>query len=79
MDDVVNHRAACHQLRYRSLLKHGIDMAFPCDATGAVDMDRLDSESLNNYLYARAGIGREFAPPVVVSIRVLAPVMVASL
>jgi len=57
--------AHAYELRFRSLFNDGRGYAFPCDATGRVDMDLLGERLLNNYLYARSVIGREFATPAV--------------
>ncbi len=57
--------AARYLLRFRSLFDEGRGYAFPCDALGHVDMDTLGELALNNYLYARTVIGREFATPAV--------------
>jgi len=46
-------------------LAHGMGYAFPCDPSGQVDLNRLGEAARNNYLYARAMVGREFAPPAV--------------
>ena len=54
---------ADYELRFQSLHHAGRAMAFPCDASGHVDMDALGRAALNNYLYARAFIGREFDTP----------------
>lgn len=54
------------QLRFASLFDPGRGLAFPCDDHGAVDMDDLPPRALENYLYARAVVGREFANPTVV-------------
>jgi hypothetical protein len=53
------------QLRFRSLFDPGRGYAFPCDQDGQVDMDLLSESARNNYLYARAMIGREVATPAV--------------
>jgi hypothetical protein len=53
------------QLRFQSLFDAGHGYAFPCDATGHVDMDALGDRVRNSYLYARTVIGREFAAPFV--------------
>ena len=53
------------QLRFQSLFDPGRGYAFPCDAQGHVDMDALSERMRNNYLYARAMIGREVATPAV--------------
>ena len=57
--------SARFELRFQSLFHEGHALAFPCDAAGAVDMDTLSSKARNNYLYARATIGRDFAVPAV--------------
>lgn len=53
------------QLRYLSLFDSGRGFSFPCDAQGHVDLDHLSERSRNNYLYARALVGREFRLPAV--------------
>ena len=59
--------AKCHdyQLRFRSLSNEGRGFVFPCDASGCVDLDALSVRALDNYLYARTVIGREFFMPAV--------------
>jgi hypothetical protein len=52
-------------LRFQSLFNEGRAYAFPCDASGNVDMDSLSERARDNYLYARAVIGREVAVPAV--------------
>ena len=52
-----------HALRFRSLSREGRGLAFPCDPQGQVNLDALSRAALNNYLYARAVMGREFAWP----------------
>jgi hypothetical protein len=56
---------AQYELRFQSLSDTGRALAFPCDATGRVDMDALGSLALNDYLYARTVVGREFRRPCV--------------
>lgn len=56
---------ARYELRFRSLFDEGRAYAFPCDAAGRVDMDRLSARALHDYLYARTVIGREVAMPAV--------------
>lgn len=51
------------QLRFRSLFDPGRGFSFPCDRTGYVDLDALSEPVRNNYLYARAMVGRELAQP----------------
>jgi hypothetical protein len=54
-----------YELRFRSLFQEGRALVFPCDAAGRVEMDTLSDRARNNYLYARAVVGREFAAPAV--------------
>ena len=57
--------AAAYQLSFHPLPGTGRHLAFPCDASGRVDLDGLARRHLNDYLYARAVIGREFVAPMV--------------
>lgn len=58
--------SAPYEARFCSLFDEGRELAFPCDAQGKVNLDGLSDRARNNYFYARALIGREFARPVVV-------------
>ncbi|MGS0755209.1 hypothetical protein ACVBEH_11185 [Roseateles sp. GG27B] len=40
-------------------------MAFPCDARGDVLLDALSAKAMENYLFARAVVGHEYASPVI--------------
>jgi hypothetical protein len=40
-------------------------LAFPCNAAGDVEMDDLSEQQRNDYLFARALRGRDYASPVV--------------
>jgi hypothetical protein len=51
------------ELRFQSLFDAGRAYAFPCDAKGHVDMDRLSDRALANYFYARKVVGREVRTP----------------
>jgi len=53
------------ELRFQSLFDSGRGYAFPCDPAGHVDLDQLSDRARNNYLYARAMVGRELAVPAV--------------
>jgi hypothetical protein len=53
------------RLCFRSLFDNGRGYAFPCDGNGRVDLDGLSENARNNYLYARAMVGRELAAPAV--------------
>ena len=53
------------ELRFQSLFDSGRGYAFPCDPKGQVDLDQLSERTRNNYLYARAMVGRELAVPAV--------------
>lgn len=53
------------ELLFLSLFDDGRGYAFPCDATGQVDLDALSERLRMNYLYVRKLIGRDFSPPAV--------------
>lgn len=55
----------CFQVRFASLYAPGRAMAFPCDDKGRVDLDALTDRARDNYLFARAMVGRDFSPPCV--------------
>lgn len=54
-----------YELRFQSLFDSGRGYAFPCDPKGQVDLDQLSERARNNYLFARAVVGRELAVPAV--------------
>jgi len=54
---------AAYEIRYQSLSNEGLAVSFPCDAQGTVLLDSLTERARNNYLYARAVVGREYAYP----------------
>lgn len=56
---------AAFELRFQSLFDEGRALAFPCDASGHVDLDALSERSRGNYFFARSVIGRDFAQPAV--------------
>ena len=60
----LSHCNAYH-LRFQSLFHEGRAYAFPCDASGHVDMDAMSERARNNYFYARTVVGREFATPAI--------------
>ena len=51
------------EIRFPSLFHEGRGLGFPCDVAGRVDLDALSERGRNNYLFARAMVGREFATP----------------
>ncbi|HLO94993.1 MAG TPA: hypothetical protein VK195_11790 [Burkholderiaceae bacterium] len=55
------------ELRFQSLFHAGKALAFPCDARGEVSLDALSERARENYLFARAVVGHEYAVPVVTS------------
>lgn len=57
---------AVYHLRFQSLFHPGRALTFPCDPAGCVALDDLSDRARQNYLYARAVVGREFATPAVV-------------
>jgi hypothetical protein len=54
-----------YELSYQSLFNTGRSLCFPCDAEGHVLLDMLTDRARENYLYARAVVGREYACPCV--------------
>jgi hypothetical protein len=62
---MIDATASGHQLRFCSLFAQESDFVFPCDAQGRVDLDGLSDRVRNDYLYARAMIGRGVAAPTV--------------
>lgn len=57
-----------YELRYSSKSRQEPDRHFPCDDHGVVDLDRLSERAKADYLFARALVGRDFAPPTVVDL-----------
>ena len=55
------------QLRFRSLFSDGEAFVFPCNASGHVLMDALSERARSSYLFARATVGRLYAPPQVIA------------
>ena len=53
------------EIRFASLFVPGRAFCFPCDAYGHVDIDALPAGLKNNYLFARAMVGKDFAAPCV--------------
>ncbi|MCV2359183.1 hypothetical protein LNV08_09365 [Paucibacter sp. TC2R-5] len=53
------------ELRFQSLFHSGKALAFPCDSQGDVMLDLLSARALENYLFARAVVGHEYANPVI--------------
>ena len=54
-----------YELRFESLFQAGRALAFPCDAHGGVRLDSLSDRALQNYLFARAVVGRDYASPTI--------------
>jgi len=57
----------CHvpsfEVSYVSLFMPGRALAFPCDASGHVDIDALSDKARLNYFFARAMVGRDYSLP----------------
>ena len=53
------------EISFQSLFHAGRALCFPCDEQGQVTMDSLSERARDNYLYARAVVGREYAYPLV--------------
>ena len=54
---------AAFQLRFRSFVGEANEFTGPCDAAGRVVMDEMSERARSNYLFARAMVGRLYAPP----------------
>lgn len=54
-----------YEIRYEPLSGRGPLLCFPCDAEGHVPLDQLSDRARNNYFYARAVVGRDYAAPAV--------------
>lgn len=54
-----------YELRFESLLNSGRGFAFPCDECGVVNLDELSEKARNNYFFAHAEVGHDFAIPFV--------------
>ncbi len=52
-----------YEVRFQSLFEPGRALSFPCDAQGHVDLDELSPKQMENYLFARATVGRDYQPP----------------
>jgi hypothetical protein len=52
-----------YEMRFESLFQPGRALSFPCDAQGHVDLDALSPKEMDNYLFARATVGRDFQAP----------------
>jgi hypothetical protein len=59
---------ASYELRFQSLFNARCGYVFPCDAQGKVAIDELCERRRDNYLYARAMVGRELSTPVVLAV-----------
>ena len=56
---------AAYSLVYLSI-HSGVCFAFPCDKAGTVEMNGLSHRARDDYLLARALVGRDFHSPTVV-------------
>ncbi len=54
-----------YELTFEPLAGQGSGYAFPCDDHGRVDLDTLSDRARNDYLFARALVGRTLAAPAV--------------
>jgi hypothetical protein len=62
-----NRRASAYELRFRSLSQSAPGYAFPCDASGSVDLDALSETGRSHYFFARTLVGSEFYMPKVIA------------
>jgi hypothetical protein len=61
-----SHHSLKFELRFESLFRPGRGYAFPCDATGRVDISALNERERSGYLRARSLVGREVTVPALV-------------
>ncbi|WAC72197.1 hypothetical protein OU995_21940 [Roseateles sp. SL47] len=54
-----------YEVRFESMFDPGRAMSFPCDHEGHVDLDSLPMRARNNYLFARAMVGKDYLPPAI--------------
>lgn len=59
--------AEVFQLRFCSLVTDKEALMFPCDACGHVVMDALSERARSTYLFARATVGRLYAPAQIIA------------
>ena len=62
---IANRQSSKFELRFQSLFHSGRALIFPCDEHGSVYLDNLSDRAKENYLFARAVVGHEYANPVV--------------
>jgi hypothetical protein len=55
-----------YELHFVSLRRAGTTIAVPCSENGVVDLDQLEDEARDAYLYAHMLVGLEFAKPTVI-------------
>ena len=54
-----------YEIRFDSLFAKGRALSFPCDEKGHVPLDDLSERARENYFFARAVVGAEYACPTV--------------
>lgn len=54
-----------YELTFEPIAAEGCGYAFPCDDRGRVDLDTLSERARNDYLFARALVGRTLTAPAV--------------
>ncbi len=55
------------EIQFQPLHLEGSVLRFPCDPQGHVDLDALNPVDMDDYLFARALVGRDYARPAVVA------------
>ena len=51
------------EICFRSLHRPGRALVFPCDAHGRIAIDEVSERARENYFFARAMVGRDYAWP----------------
>lgn len=54
------------EIQFQPLHHEGSLLRFPCDPQGHVDLDALSALDMEDYLFARALVGRDYARPAMV-------------
>ena len=65
MSSIHNFSSKRFEVRFASLFRPGRALSFPCDHEGCVNLASLPDQARQNYLSARAQVGKEYSTPTV--------------
>ena len=65
--DPLHPAGSAYYLFFGGLFPTVRSLLFPCDSRGRVEMDAMSERARDNYLFARAVVGCDYQPPVVVA------------